>query len=238
MRAVPATQEEWSALTLSDFRGRGAWRINRSSVFFPGYENAMQTCGGLLDADTCRNLAHAEEILSDFLEEMSLEISCYREVTIERLLEDRGFDVPEGDLFLRMNLGAVDDRIEFSVDLNGWHISIHSIGFIDYIAGRGRFSHGGVNHVEELFGGACRVSLAWGNGLVHEKLQKAYQSIEKAIQLQGAMCVDLSLARTVSTPLFSLSYASLGNRPLDEGEFWGLLPLFNAGGASDDVYCQ
>ena len=92
--------------------------------------------------------------------------------------------------------------------------------------------------MEELFGGACRVSLVGSDGVSDEELWRAHRSIEMAIRMGGAMCVDLSVARAVSTPLFALSYASLGSRLFGDGEFWGLLPLFNAGGASDDSYCQ
>ena len=101
MRVFAASDKEWKTLTLSDFRGRAARRIEASSVFFPGYDNAMETCGRSLDTDTCHNLAKAEEILAEFLKRIFLEISCYREKTFDKLIKDKEFAVPEADLVLK-----------------------------------------------------------------------------------------------------------------------------------------
>ncbi len=233
---VPQVREEWEKLPSSDFNRRTN-RIDRTSKFYPGHKDAGKTCGWNLKSETCEDLISAEADLSSLIDGLTLEINCFDQRTFDRLLSDASFDRPDRLLGLKMDLGPIGDKVEFSVDYGAGFISLNSKGYMDYVPGRGNYSHVGLKNVEQLFGGACRIRFD-GNRNLDSKWRPLIRAFNKSIERSGSVCVELSISDTILMPLYFTEYLPVGAEDFDQGNLWGLLPLNNIKASSDEVYCQ
>ncbi len=233
---VPEIRQTWKDLPRSKLN-RSSNRVNRTSIFYPGHKDAVSTCGWELKPDTCKDLVNAEVRLSSLLDDLTLEIECFDQWTFNRITSDGSFKRPNQLLRLEMDLGPIGDRVEFSVDYGTNFVSLNSKGYVDYVPGRGNYTHVDLKNVEQLFGGACRLTFG-DNGNKGSEWWPLYRAFGEAMKRSGSVCVELSLSDTVLMPLFYTEYASLGAEAFEGGSLWGLLPLSDIEASSDDVYCQ